>query len=303
MIHFTDPACSIRWQLNPSSRVGQSHLISPPSLCSKYCIISLSISALSSREILTLLPRSPVLNIMNPYQYPPLSGPRCTQLIRLYPGTTKDPSCPLSCDLDEIDLDDPPKYLALSYTWNGETPSEPLTIGNAQVGSSPAAGSQLLITPNCAAALRACRRSLHRRINRRKCVKIWVDAICINQGSNDDKSSQVAMMAEIYNQAKRVVVWLGERDSPSTSSTIICSSACALLPDVDMGRLGDVFDWIERWKAFKWLEIFVERLEELIANAVLQNCESNIHKPVVMSHKYPLTFHVVCAHNWRNDRL
>lgn len=97
--------------------------------------------------------------------------------------------------------------------------------------------------------------------------------------------------------------WLGERDSPSTSSTIICSSACALLPDVDMGRLGDVFDWIERWKAFKWLETLVERLEELIANAVLQNCELNIRKPVVTSHKYPLTSHVVCAHNWRNDRL
>ncbi|KAH0427782.1 HET domain-containing protein [Colletotrichum camelliae] len=220
---------------------------------------------------------------MNPYQYPPLSGPRCTRVIRLHPGATKDPSCPLSCDLEEIDLDNPPEYLALSYTWNGETPSEPLTIGDAQGDTSPATGSQLLITPNCAAALRAFRKSLHRRINMRKHLTLWVDAICINQGSNDDKSTQVDMMAEIFEHAKRVVVWLGNEDSPTSPRLILCSLACVLLPDEHIGRLKGFFKWTERSKALKWFNPRFERLKELAADAILKG-ESRVYEPVMISY-------------------
>lgn len=222
---------------------------------------------------------------MNPYQYPPLSGPRCTRLIRLHPEATKDPSCPLRCDLVEFELDNPPEYLALSYTWNDETSSEPLTIGNAQVDTIQAAGSQLLITPNCAAALKVFRKSLHRRINRRKSQTLWVDAICINQGSNDDKSIQVAMMAEIFQRAKRVIVWLGDHDSPKSSKPILCSLVGGLLPDLNMGgRLSGFFDWAERSKALEWFERRVQRLQRLVANAVFDHCESTIHKAVLMNY-------------------
>ncbi|KAK7735765.1 hypothetical protein SLS63_003723 [Diaporthe eres] len=41
---------------------------------------------------------------------------------------------------------------------------------------------------------------------------LWIDAICINQGDNVEKSSQVAMMDVIYSRAETVVVWLGEED-------------------------------------------------------------------------------------------
>ncbi|KAI1462799.1 heterokaryon incompatibility protein-domain-containing protein [Annulohypoxylon moriforme] len=41
---------------------------------------------------------------------------------------------------------------------------------------------------------------------------IWIDAICINQQDNDEKSTQVQMMLEIYARAKRVNIWLGEAD-------------------------------------------------------------------------------------------
>ena len=39
---------------------------------------------------------------------------------------------------------------------------------------------------------------------------IWIDAICINQSNNEEKSQQVAMMGEIYSGAAEVLVWLGE---------------------------------------------------------------------------------------------
>ncbi len=37
---------------------------------------------------------------------------------------------------------------------------------------------------------------------------IWIDSICINQSSVQDKTDQVRMMREIYSRASRVTVWL-----------------------------------------------------------------------------------------------
>lgn len=38
---------------------------------------------------------------------------------------------------------------------------------------------------------------------------LWVDAICIDQASNYEKSYQVTMMGQIYRNAQSVIVWLG----------------------------------------------------------------------------------------------
>ncbi|KAK1969839.1 HET-domain-containing protein, partial [Colletotrichum sublineola] len=105
-----------------------------------------------------------------------------TRLITLY--ANKDTPSPLSCKLIEIDIDDPPVYQALSYTWDDEIPSEPMTVrddDNANIRS------QTLL------------------------IGLWVDAVCINQSSTTEKSVQVAMMATIYRNARDVLVWLGEK--------------------------------------------------------------------------------------------
>ena len=38
---------------------------------------------------------------------------------------------------------------------------------------------------------------------------LWVDAICINQDDDDERTDQVRLMREIYRQAKHVFVWMG----------------------------------------------------------------------------------------------
>jgi hypothetical protein len=38
---------------------------------------------------------------------------------------------------------------------------------------------------------------------------LWIDALCINQSDNDEKSHQVNLMSQIYEKASRVFVWLG----------------------------------------------------------------------------------------------
>ncbi|KAH7037083.1 heterokaryon incompatibility protein-domain-containing protein [Microdochium trichocladiopsis] len=41
---------------------------------------------------------------------------------------------------------------------------------------------------------------------------IWIDAICINQQGDDDKTQQIALMAHIYRRAQVVWAWLGYHD-------------------------------------------------------------------------------------------
>lgn len=129
----------------------------------------------------------------------------------LYPS--KDLDVPLSCKLVEIDVDNPIPYQALSYTWADEIPIEPMTV----IADSDASHHHqtLLLTPNCAAALRLLRKRIKPKQNIAT-IGLWVDAICINQSSNDEKSLQVAMMASIYREAKDVVVWLGDEWTPRT---------------------------------------------------------------------------------------
>lgn len=54
---------------------------------------------------------------------------------------------------------------------------------------------------------------------------LWIDLICINQGDNDEKSIQVARMRETYQDACRVIVWLGncpeQRKSTGRAATFL----------------------------------------------------------------------------------
>ncbi|KAK5727682.1 hypothetical protein LTR17_012540 [Elasticomyces elasticus] len=44
----------------------------------------------------------------------------------------------------------------------------------------------------------------------RRCPQVWIDSICIDQSSNEDKDQQVQLMSKIYGQAVEVFVWLGD---------------------------------------------------------------------------------------------
>jgi predicted AAA+ superfamily ATPase len=55
---------------------------------------------------------------------------------------------------------------------------------------------------------------------RNEVVVLWVDAICINQFDNEERTQQVALMGDIYSQSKEVVIWLGKDLDSSTVGTV-----------------------------------------------------------------------------------
>ena len=98
----------------------------------------------------------------------------------------------IHCVLQTVSLEDEPSYTALSYNWGTDVPSTAVLINSKSI----------FVRRNLAAALRHLQQ---KDIS----LNIWVDAICINQDDNKEKSSQVQMMAKIYEKSVGVLVWLG----------------------------------------------------------------------------------------------
>jgi len=95
-------------------------------------------------------------------------------------------------------LDDVPNYEALSYAWGDQNIKDSILLD----------GQDFLITASLKAAL------WHLRLITRV-RKIWIDAICINQADTLERSQQVLIMRDIYANADKVIVWLGEESENS----------------------------------------------------------------------------------------
>lgn len=99
-----------------------------------------------------------------------------------------------------------PPYEALSYVWGEPGGSYTIRFGENDVSSGPSA---LTITRNLDMALRHLRYEHESRMT-------WVDAVCINQGDNAERSQQVRNMGEVYSFAWRVIIWLGPEADESS---------------------------------------------------------------------------------------
>ncbi|KAH8748324.1 heterokaryon incompatibility protein-domain-containing protein [Hyaloscypha finlandica] len=122
------------------------------------------------------------------YVYQSIQLPRTIRLLRL---EWRIQFSKLSCSLLDFQLDEAPSYEALSHTWGAEPPSIPLTVD----------GATILVTRNVQEFLWYSRSFYHPKY-------FWIDAVCINQKDNTEKSSQLPLMKDIYSKASRTVVWL-----------------------------------------------------------------------------------------------
>ncbi|KAM6535867.1 hypothetical protein FALCPG4_005398 [Fusarium falciforme] len=104
----------------------------------------------------------------------------------------------LHVHLETHDQERFPVYETVSYTWGGENNDNsrcrPVFIGLHW--------DVLLQTQNCWDMLKFLQPADGLR-------RLWVDAICINQKDDKEREAQVSKMIVIYQEAQRVVVYLG----------------------------------------------------------------------------------------------
>ena len=136
----------------------------------------------------------------------PLAAPGNIRVLGLMPGAFESP---IECNLATQSVvvatlhDRNPKYIALSYVWDQGEPTHSIKMYTA----GHYAG-ELCIRPDLYAAMTQLRDS-------ESVIFLWIDAICINQASIQEKNQQVPLMAVVYRRAEHVCVWLGEMNDES----------------------------------------------------------------------------------------
>ncbi|MCJ1333364.1 hypothetical protein MMC10_010059 [Thelotrema lepadinum] len=126
------------------------------------------------------------------FTYQPLDDRLSTRILILEPSPVWEDA--LSCRLRHIGLQPlaSESWEALSYTWGNVQPTTSILLNEFPFD----------VSPNLSSFLR------HRRDSQNP-VKLWIDAICINQSNAEEKASQVKIMGPIYLAAPNLVIWLG----------------------------------------------------------------------------------------------
>lgn len=138
---------------------------------------------------------APPYETPNAQLYQPLSNPDSIRILTVFECESNDDD--IECHLAETrlsDLNDGDEgYTALSYVWGDLKYTHEIWLGD----------QRLLVSANLDAALRHLRR-------RESPIRLWVDAVCINQGDIDEKNHQVQQMRSIFSAASETIIWLGE---------------------------------------------------------------------------------------------
>jgi hypothetical protein len=132
------------------------------------------------------------------------------------------------CKFHTISLDDPPPYIALSYTW-----ASPTDIRSIKIDGKP---FEVRETPWSFLELAWQRRTTHFTPDGCKLL-FWIDAISIDQTRVKERNHQVGMMADIYSKAEHALVWL----RPTAEGDQFCESRSAM-----RGNGAEAAFWDER---------------------------------------------------------
>ena len=118
----------------------------------------------------------------------------CIRVLVLLPAPQL--SEPIFCHM-EITSPASTLYYALSYTWAMNESGDASKCAAITVD-----GASVPVTQNLFESLQRIRLTSNT-------LRIWIDAVCIDQDNPTERSAQVARMSEIYSNAHTVAVWLG----------------------------------------------------------------------------------------------
>jgi hypothetical protein len=105
------------------------------------------------------------------YAYKALQRPASIRLLQIF---TDLPDAPIRAQLEETPLEDNPYYSALSYVWGEEEAQHDLYIGD----------HTMKVRKNLYDAIR--------RLRTQGMIKIWIDAVCINQNDPYERGTRNA---------------------------------------------------------------------------------------------------------------
>lgn len=200
------------------------------------------------------------------------------QQIRLLRAVHKPGSRDLQFEVTHVSRDAAPKYTAVSYTWGEQEPSRTIRLD----------GKIFRVRPNLWSCLYYL--SGAQRGSRLGWSAMWVDAICINQQDDEEKSHQVSLMSRTYSDAQVLSVWLGlvpkYPGAASRGNCALDNTAWAGCPTPEQYSDGHVktydvdnFDWTghldELLNRPYWLRRWVIQ-EFLLARAIHLYCGGNI---------------------------
>jgi len=159
---------------------------------------------------------------MSLYTYSPLNEEQ--KEIRLLSLLPPKPDSNIYINISIVPLVDGniPTFEAVSYTWGSAEDATSITVQSPGHGTVP-------ITQNLAKALKYLQHHDRPRL-------LWIDAISVNQGDVNERSSQVKRMKDIFSKADRVLVWLGE-EVEDTQCAIECITTISSCITVDWSRM------------------------------------------------------------------
>ncbi|APA09178.1 hypothetical protein sscle_04g039480 [Sclerotinia sclerotiorum 1980 UF-70] len=199
------------------------------------------------------------------YQYKPLNEFDSIRLLVLQPSVdiTTNIHCTLvTTTLTKCENDIISGYTALSYVWGDARVTKSIYIDN----------KTFEVTANLDSALRHLRDSSRGQL-------LWVDAICIDQTNDNEKSKQVVQIGRVYQVARNTVIYLGESTESSKlllqviqrshdrsldfQNSTAMDKLAAISKSMDLDKVKDLFlDILERpWFTRIWV------LQELIFSA------------------------------------
>lgn len=102
----------------------------------------------------------------------------------------------------KVSFDDVPNYDTLSYHWEGSTDRHYISVN----------GVRIPVRDNLFYALKELRDVFEGK-EFPILQNLWVDSICIDQASVEERTKQVSLMGHIYSKASTVRVWIGKPES------------------------------------------------------------------------------------------
>ncbi|KAK2759174.1 hypothetical protein FQN54_003274 [Arachnomyces sp. PD_36] len=143
---------------------------------------------------------------------------------------------PLRASFRTCSAEDSGLWEAVSYAWEGQAPSETIHIGQRPVKVSKVVREMLELL-----RYRDCERLL------------WIDAICINQGDEAEKSQQVALMTQIYKNASAGIIYLRTDDEKLAEKTV---TAARWLDSVDKEMITELRKTPEGYDIGSIIQVF-----------------------------------------------